>query len=687
MKLLPKLSLIMLMLSILPFSILGAIQLNISLSALEKEAFGKLVAIRDAKKTTIENFFQERRADVLILSEVDNIQEHVTELSRVFKAEGHNNSNYEALAKKIDAFATKYVKEYSYYDLFLIDVDGNVVYTATKEADFGKNLINSEELKSSGLAEAFRNASKGVTLVDYKYYAPSNGVAAFLAAPVKNDTGTQIGAVALQISDESIDEIMNERSGLGETGETYLVGSDLLMRSDSRFSEEKTLGIKKIETLATQEATSGNQGARFIQDYRGVEVASAYSPLEIEGLQWSIIAEIDKEEALIAGRDLLIAVVTIAIVIVAVVSLVSFFFARSITRPLIAVRNQLKELAESGGDLTRQIIVKSRDEVGEMASAVNSSIANIQHIVTTVIQSSELVAASSQELSASSKELAITSNQVAQTINEISTANMQQADHSKDISSMIDSNNDEIQRANGIVSHTYDSSTEASQAVQEGQQAMKELLDQLSIVKRTVQTSQEAINRLGKHSEEINLIIKVISDIAAQTNLLALNAAIEAARAGENGRGFAVVADEVRKLAEQSSDSAKQITNLIINIQRDTAVTTDAIAQKAEAVEIQSNIIHRNQEILDTIVNKVDRTQTSIQDLKDIFAVIQLNSNHLLLNIQGISSLVEQNAAASEQVAASVEEQSATLEEIASSSNELARIAETLHGEVNKFTV
>lgn len=210
-------------------------------------------------------------------------------------------------------FFAKYQQMYGYYDLFLINPDGYCFYTVAKEADYQTNFKNGP-YATSGLGKLFSNVieSKKFGIADFAPYAPSNDEpASFIAQPVVNDGTVEI-VVALQLSSDAINSIMMERTGLGKTGESYLIGPDKLMRSDS-FLDPVNHTIKasfadkekgKVDTKASQEALAGRSGAEVILDYNNNPVLSVYAPLDVLGLTWAIIVEIDVAEAFVpVGKD------------------------------------------------------------------------------------------------------------------------------------------------------------------------------------------------------------------------------------------------------------------------------------------------------------------------------------------------------------------------------------------------
>ncbi len=278
-----------------------------TVGTLRKEAFAKLEAVRQIKKTQIENYFKERLGDVSVLSKNDTVLRSLQAFEEAFEADGDRTGGYawKAAESEFASWLEQYKEEYGYYDLFLIHNDGDVIYTVAKESDLGANLV-SGTLKSSPLGKLFSKAKSGVALQDFEPYAPSdNEPCAFVGAPVIK-AGQTIGVVALQLPLKAINGIMQERTGMGETGEVYLVGSDNRMRSDSFLDPQEhsvkasfagTVEKNGVDTEAAKAALEGDTGSHVIRDYNGNPVLSSFAPLDIEGLNWAILAEIDVAEA------------------------------------------------------------------------------------------------------------------------------------------------------------------------------------------------------------------------------------------------------------------------------------------------------------------------------------------------------------------------------------------------------
>jgi methyl-accepting chemotaxis protein len=212
-----------------------------------------------------------------------------------------DDSSYSRVHHRFHYWLRSFLVHRGVYDLFLFDPDGNLVYTSFKETDFATNL-NTGPFRDSDLGRAFRVALENpypsfVSFFDFAPYEPSHGApASFFSSPVLDDAGELLGVIAFQIPAARIDEIMQVQAGMGESGETYAVGEDLLMRSSSRFSEQSTTLKTTVDTPTVRRALAGETGIEITDDYRGIPVVSAYGPLEFEGVHWAVMAEIDEAE-------------------------------------------------------------------------------------------------------------------------------------------------------------------------------------------------------------------------------------------------------------------------------------------------------------------------------------------------------------------------------------------------------
>jgi methyl-accepting chemotaxis protein len=674
--------LIMMVISLVPLAISAYLNISGSGGALEEANFNQLNAIKTIKANQIENFFAERKGDISVLSGTPIVKESFKNFDRVYQNQGIDNSIYNVFLNQFNSYFSTYVEEYGYYDVFLINTAGDIVYTEAKESDLGQSL-SSGQLSNSNLAEAYNKGLDDVTLVDYKHYQPSNSPATFVSAPI-TDNGEVIGVVALQISDEAINDIMGETTGMGESGETYLVGPDMLMRSDSRFSNEKDILNREVNTAAVNSALAGQEGTEIIKDYRGVNVLSSYDKLDIDGLDWAILAEIDENEAFaeVAAmtRNTYIQIAIIALLVI----IIAYFFSKKITNPILKAVAMAKEIA-NGNLSVEKIKIKSKDEIGDLADALNDMLDSLKNIIQKVMNIAENLSASSEELSASGEEVATAAQQVGESIQQVASGAEEQSAQVEETTSKINELIDQISDVEKMSTEMDEQADNVMGNINDGNQSLNNSIEQIENVKGNANEVAATINNLGDLSNEIGEIVELINDIAAQTNLLALNAAIEAARAGEAGRGFSVVADEIRQLAEESEGATNKIGGLVKEIQNGVGNAVNKMDESGTVVNNSVSAIETTGDAFEKINSAALRLRELIENINQQSGKVSTNSKEVEATVQEIARVSEEAASNSEEVAAASEEQSAATEEIVSAAEDLANMANNLTDAVNKF--
>ena len=285
-----------------------------------------------------------------------------------------DGSDYSIAHMKYHPVFRGFLQVRGYYDIFLFDPDGNLVYTVFKELDYATNMM-SGPWKDTDLGKIFRAAQaatkKGsLAFSDFQPYAPSNGApASFISTPVFDEVGALIGVLAFQMPIGRLNGVMQVTAGMGETGETYVVGQDLLMRSDSRFSEESTILKTFVNTVTARKALNGETGVEVTPDYRGVPVLSAYGPCDFLGTRWAVMAEVDEEEVLAPVYEMRKFLLINGAVLTVLIAIVGFFISLNLSRPIVAMTAAMVRLARR--DLEVEIpSLNKRDEIGKMARAL-----------------------------------------------------------------------------------------------------------------------------------------------------------------------------------------------------------------------------------------------------------------------------------------------------------------------------
>lgn len=391
-----------------------------------------------------------------------------------------------------------------------------------------------------------------------------------------------------------------------------------------------------------------------------------------------IYSEINEATAPILHKTGLVILLSIIIGIIAV-----YFIIKSVIKPIVKLRE--KALTISQGDLTENIIVNSKDEIGHLGDAFNTMLESLRSLIDKVEQTAEIVASSSEELSANAQQTSDTTEMVSTSIQEVSQNAEKQTNSVDSNAQSLAEISIGIDRIANHASKVSELSYEATTQAEMGGQAITNTVNQMSSIHTSVIESNTKINSLSVRSQEVRSILNVITEIADQTNLLALNAAIEAARAGEYGKGFAVVADEVRKLAEQSQQSAKDIHEIILGIQEDTESSVQIMARVTEdvqaGVEVSNDAIKKFTLIMQSMKEITPQMEDVSATAQQVSASVQETSD--IAN--DIAILAQGNAATSEEVAASAEEQLASMEEISASAQSLSSMAQELKDVISQF--
>ncbi|WP_215831547.1 methyl-accepting chemotaxis protein [Pelorhabdus rhamnosifermentans] len=502
-----------------------------------------------------------------------------------------------------------------------------------------------------------------------------------ISTPIKDPNGKILGVLAGDISLESIWKI-TERTKIGKSGYIDIVDSKggLIAHPD----KERVIKNESIsQENYVQRVISGNNGNAETMSSVQIESLIAFSP--IKTYNWGVITYLPTSEFTgnMKRALLIMAVLMLLAIIIAVAT--AIYVAGNMTKPLNRLVNAADKIA--GGDLSQKIQVSGMLEINQLAVSLEKMREDLKNIIHEIMTSAGHVLSASEQLSTNTEQSAQATGMVADTITELAKGSDKQVSAIGTTSSVVEQVSGGIQKVSENANNMTVIADQAALAAQDGGKSVETVMKQMSVIEKTVTNSAESVMRLGQRSQKIGQIVETISGIAGQTNLLALNAAIEAARAGEQGRGFAVVAEEVRKLAEQSQGAAKQIAELIIEVQTETEKAVIAMNDGTQEVKVGSEVVHTAGQAFGKIVNLVEQVSGQVKDISAAMQQMASESEIIVDSIHDIDLVSKAASGHTQTVSATSEEQAASIEEISSASQALAKMAEELQDTVKKFKI
>ncbi len=660
----------------------------------------------------------------------------------------NDGSRYSELHGAIHPYLRTALRQFGLYDIFLVDPrNGNVVYTVFKELDFATSLQSGPFAKTK-LADAFRKSWSLTTpgeiaLSEFGEYLPSyNDQAAFLGTPIF-DNGKKIGVLLVQVPIDKINSVMTaegkwKERGLGDSGETYLVSAaDGTPRSIARLAVENLgayvatvkdagftqgvasavqakgtgIGLVPIKTQATADVFERNStGFGVYPNYAKVPVFGAYAPLDVLGLKWAIVAEIQSTEALkpvAALREKVVVWSTgIAVALLGLGLLIAFSLLRSVTKPITKMQQTVAKISE--GDFEARSEIGGDDEFGELSRAfdnlLDDRVARLadaerenEDLNNSVVQLLQAVAQlSNKDLTAKAPVTANVIGTVSDSINLLAHETSRVLSEVTSIASQVKLSTERVKRqaesvnataaaersdverasenlanASKVMTQVAELAAASNRAAEQATAStttalgsVNETVKGMEGIRESIAESEKRIKRLGERSQEITGIVNLINTIAERTHVLALNASMQAAAAGDAGRGFAVVAEEVQRLAESSRQATQQIAQLVGNIQIETSDTINTVNKTISQVVSGSELAARSG-------MQMRETQQSTASLVELVKRITSSAQVQMKITTELRNRVHQIGASTEKTAAEILLQSEATADLSKSADRL----------------
>ncbi|RFU61854.1 methyl-accepting chemotaxis protein [Peribacillus glennii] len=507
------------------------------------------------------------------------------------------------------------------------------------------------------------------------------------SSPVFGNNGEVVGVASGGHQIESLMNIITDIK-LGESGYvTVFTGDGTIVAGQKKedILNKKISDYKNSDLAKLVEKSIGGKTGVIETNFNGENSLVFYS--KAKEMDWGIMISVPTSEAFADAHSLLNYFVMITVAFILLGAIISYVINSRSLKPIKEVNDKIEELANNEGDLTQRLNIKRKDEIGQLANSFNLLIDSLQDLLGGILHKGDVVAENTSVLSNHAEEMVQLSGVVTKNVQiaaEISTE--QERGNKKNLQSMngITHSVSEIKDHSLLVSEKTKTSYKE---VEKANEQVISLLAQMSDIQDSVRHSSGIVRKLGNRSSEIGNIVEMITRISEQTNLLALNASIEAARAGEQGKGFAVVADEVRKLAEESAQSAKQIYELINEIQTETA---NAVKEMESGTSQFRTGMDQLKDVNGSLQDVYRSSNESSNEVDRIFIEIE----NLLSKVEDVERVINDSSQKSlestkyiREVASSSEEQLYSIQDITASIEKTAEFAEELRNLLNRFKI
>lgn len=347
-------------------------------TAIIERTLDQLTSIKILKKGWLEQYFESRNRDTRLFASLYSTRNSFKQLEDAYLEYGIQSKQYKEADSTFGYSMRSFKLNNHFKNVWLIDTTGRVFYTTVKNKYYGKNIFSYKGINPTFI-DFLKNSVYSAGLIDLPFIDSASKIPyIILTHPVlTEDKKRTAGVLLVKLDIDDINHILTQRTGMGQTGESYVVNELFLMRSKSRFINNTHENPLYVHTEATHNALKGISGVKIIKDYRDIDVLSSYIKLEIQGLQWALMSEIDVEEAMQPVYLLRNQIIGILVVINILIVLVTLILASTIAQPIKKLNKIIKQLGE-GKLVESSGQFKSQDEIGQMAEAIENLVLSLR---------------------------------------------------------------------------------------------------------------------------------------------------------------------------------------------------------------------------------------------------------------------------------------------------------------------
>lgn len=518
------------------------------------------------------------------------------------------------------------------------------------------------------------NGELGVTNV-YEDAISKSHMVTLSKAIIKN--GEVVGVLGADIDINSITDSVSQIS-FGENGLVRIIDNNGVTIA---HKNKKYIGTNEISKSEAWNTISKEERGLVKESFETGKYRLGFETSDVTG--WKLVLEIPEDDLKETTDLFLISLIGVLVLVLVVVGILGSIFSKRIGNAIGTIKDGI--IRASKGDFTKDIRLSTGDELEELGESFNLMQERISNLIREVENSIEDVNQTSINISDMSSEVSSAIVEVAKTMEEMSKGTMESAESlsalSVNLEGVSDDINDIDKEAKIISVKAKDTSTLSN----EGINIINIVMDKTEETKSSAEEVSKVVSLVANSVEKIGVMNKTISQITEQTNLLALNAAIEAARAGDAGRGFAVVADEIRKLAEETSISAREINEIVLDVGSKVSTAVKAVDETNSIVDDQEKVVLNAGKVFNSIIDEVNDLTEKVQNISLGLEEINIKKNNVVNQVQNLSAIAEETAAGTEEVSASCEQVSSSADEFSTYSNQLKDLSSNLKDKVEIF--